>query len=83
MRGMFFKKYGDIVVGVFFMVLGALLVILAQALPKSKVMEIGPGFHAYGNWFSYLYPGSNPDIFKYQKFQNAWEGAGACGNPGL
>ena len=44
MRGMFFKKYGDIVVGVFFMVLGALLVILAQALPKSKVMEIGPDF---------------------------------------
>ena len=41
---MFFKKYGDIVVGVFFMVLGALLVILAQALPKSKVMEIGPDF---------------------------------------
>ena len=44
MRGMFFKKYGDIVVGVFFMVLGALLIILAQALPKSKVMEIGPDF---------------------------------------
>ena len=41
---MFFKKYGDIVVGVFFMVLGALLIILAQALPKSKVMEIGPDF---------------------------------------
>ena len=39
---MFFKKYGDIVVGVFFMVLGALLVILAQALPKSKVMDFMP-----------------------------------------
>lgn len=41
---MFFKKYGDMVVGVVFMVLGALLVIMAQMLPKSKVMEIGPDF---------------------------------------
>ena len=41
---MFFKKYGDIVVGVFFMVLSAALMIMAQMLPKSQVMEIGPDF---------------------------------------
>ena len=41
---MFFKKYGDIVVGVFFMVLSAALMIMAQMLPKSQVMDIGPDF---------------------------------------
>lgn len=41
---MFFKKYGDIIVGVFFMVLSAILMVMAQMLPKSKVMEIGPDF---------------------------------------
>lgn len=41
---MFFKKYGDIVVGVFFMVLSAVLMVMAHMLPKSKVMEIGPDF---------------------------------------
>ena len=41
---MFFKKYGDIVVGVFFMALSAAIMIGAQLLPKSKVMEIGPDF---------------------------------------
>ena len=41
---MFFKKYGDIVVGVFFMALSAMLMIMAQMLPKSKVMDIGPDF---------------------------------------
>jgi len=41
---MFFRKYGDIVVSVFFMALSAALMILAQMLPKSKVMEIGPDF---------------------------------------
>lgn len=41
---MFFKKYGDIVVGVFFMVLSVVLMVMAQMLPKSKVMEIGPDF---------------------------------------
>lgn len=41
---MFFKKYGDIVVGVFFMALAAMLMIMAQMLPKSKVMDIGPDF---------------------------------------
>ncbi len=41
---MFFKKYGDIVVGVFFMALSAVLIAMAKMLPKSKVMEIGPDF---------------------------------------
>lgn len=41
---MFFKKYGDIVVGVFFMALSAIMMAMAQMLPKSKVMEIGPDF---------------------------------------
>ncbi len=41
---MFFKKYGDIVVGVFFMALSAMMMVMAQMLPKSKVMEIGPDF---------------------------------------
>lgn len=41
---MFFKKYGDIVVGIFFMVLSAIMIVMAQMLPKSKVMDIGPDF---------------------------------------
>ena len=41
---MFFKKYGDIIVGIFFMALSAILMVMAQMLPKSKVMEIGPDF---------------------------------------
>ncbi|MCI6888392.1 MAG: tripartite tricarboxylate transporter TctB family protein [Lachnospiraceae bacterium] len=41
---MFFKKYGDIVVGVFFMILSVVLIAMAKMLPKSKVMEIGPDF---------------------------------------
>ncbi len=41
---MFFKKYGDIVVGVFFMAISAALIVMAQMLPKSKVMDIGPDF---------------------------------------
>lgn len=41
---MFFKKYGDIVVGVFFMVLSSALIVMAKMLPKSKVMDIGPDF---------------------------------------
>lgn len=41
---MFFKKYGDIVVGVFFMALSACMMVAAKMLPKSKVMEIGPDF---------------------------------------
>ena len=41
---MFFKKYGDLVVSIFYLILGAALIIGARALPKSKVMEIGPDF---------------------------------------
>ena len=41
---MFFKKYGDFVVGIFYAILGLALIIGAKALPKSKVMEIGPDF---------------------------------------
>lgn len=41
---MFFKKYGDIVVSTFFMVLSTVLIVMAKMLPKSKVMEIGPDF---------------------------------------
>lgn len=41
---MFFKKYGDIVVGVFFMALSVVMMAMAQMLPKSKVMDIGPDF---------------------------------------
>ena len=44
MGNMFFKKYGDIVVGVFFMILSTALMVMAKMLPKSKVMEIGPDF---------------------------------------
>lgn len=44
MEKMFFKKYGDIIVGVFFMVLSVMLMMMAKMLPKSKVMEIGPDF---------------------------------------
>lgn len=41
---MFFKKYGDLIVSVFFMVLSVVLIVAAKALPKSQVMEIGPDF---------------------------------------
>lgn len=41
---MFFKKYGDIVVGIFFMCLSSALIVMAMMLPKSKVMDIGPDF---------------------------------------
>ena len=41
---MFFKKYGDLVVSVFFMALSAVMIVAAKMLPKSKVMEIGPDF---------------------------------------
>lgn len=41
---MFFKKYGDIVVGIFFMALSVVLIAAAKMLPKSKVMDIGPDF---------------------------------------
>ena len=41
---MFFRKYGDIVTGIFYAVLGAAVIYLAKQLPKSKVMKIGPDF---------------------------------------
>ena len=41
---MFFKKYGDIIIGIFFMAFSAELIVLSKALPKSKVMAIGPDF---------------------------------------
>lgn len=41
---MFFKKYGDYVVSVFYAILGIAMILAAKALPKSKVMEIGPDF---------------------------------------
>jgi len=41
---MFFRKYGDFVVGIFYAVLGTALIIGSKTLPKSKVMEIGPDF---------------------------------------
>lgn len=41
---MFFKKYGDYVVSVFYALLGIAMILAAKALPKSKVMEIGPDF---------------------------------------
>ena len=39
---MFIKKYGDIIVGVFFMLLSAAMMVMAKMLPKSTVMDIGP-----------------------------------------
>ena len=39
---MFIKKYGDIIVGIVFAVIGLALIIAARMLPKSAVMEIGP-----------------------------------------
>ena len=41
---MFFKKYGDIVVSIFYIVLAIAVLVLAKRLPKSAVMEIGPDF---------------------------------------
>ncbi|MBQ4468985.1 MAG: tripartite tricarboxylate transporter TctB family protein [Synergistaceae bacterium] len=41
---MFFRKYGDIITGLFYAVLGAVVIYLAGQLPKSRVMKIGPDF---------------------------------------
>ena len=41
---MFIKKYGDIIVGVFFMLLSVAMMVMAKMLPKSTVMDIGPDF---------------------------------------
>ena len=41
---LFFRKYGDIIIGIFYTALGAVTIWLAGQLPKSKVMKIGPDF---------------------------------------
>lgn len=41
---MFFKKYGDIIVSVFYIILASAITVMARMLPKSTVMEIGPDF---------------------------------------
>ena len=41
---MFFRKYGDIITGIFYTCLGGAVIYLAKQLPKSRVMKIGPDF---------------------------------------
>ncbi|NNJ28392.1 tripartite tricarboxylate transporter TctB family protein [Lacrimispora defluvii] len=41
---MFIRKYGDMIVGGFFMILSAGMMIMAKMLPKSAIMDIGPDF---------------------------------------
>ena len=41
---MFWKKYDDYITSVFFIGISIAMIILARALPKSKVMAIGPDF---------------------------------------
>lgn len=41
---MFIKKYGDVIVSIFFMVFSAAMMVMAKMLPKSAVMDIGPDF---------------------------------------
>ena len=41
---MFFRKYGDVIVGIFYTALGVAVIYLAKQLPKSRVMKIGPDF---------------------------------------
>lgn len=41
---MFIKKFGDLIVSAFYTVLSIVMIIMARALPKSKVMAIGPDF---------------------------------------
>ncbi|WP_124065581.1 tripartite tricarboxylate transporter TctB family protein [Clostridium sp. E02] len=41
---MFIKKYGDMIVGGFLMILSAGMIIMAKMLPKSTIMDIGPDF---------------------------------------
>lgn len=40
----FFKKFGDLIVSICYLALAIALIVLAKALPKSTVMEIGPDF---------------------------------------
>ena len=41
---MFFKKYGDIVVSIFYIILALAIIVMARMLPKSAVMDIGQDF---------------------------------------
>ena len=41
---MFIKKYGDLIVSIFYTVLAVVMLVLTSLLPKSKVMAIGPDF---------------------------------------
>lgn len=41
---MFIKKYGDLTVGIFFVLLSIVMILAAYALPASTVMEVGPDF---------------------------------------
>ncbi|MGL5433871.1 MAG: tripartite tricarboxylate transporter TctB family protein [Lachnospiraceae bacterium] len=41
---MFFKKYGDIVVSTFYVILAAAIIIMARMLPVSTVTSLGPDF---------------------------------------
>jgi len=41
---MFFKKYGDIVVSVFYLILAAAILVMAKMLPVSAVTSLGPDF---------------------------------------
>lgn len=41
---MFFKKYGDIVVSVFYLILAVAMIVMARMLPVSTVTSLGPEF---------------------------------------
>lgn len=41
---MFFKKYGDIVISIFYLALATAMIIMANMLPKSTVTSLGPEF---------------------------------------
>ena len=41
---LFIKKYGDLIVSVVYTILSIVILVLANLLPKSKVMSIGPDF---------------------------------------
>jgi putative tricarboxylic transport membrane protein len=41
---MFWKKYDDYITSVFFIGISIVMIIMARALPKSKIMAIGPDF---------------------------------------
>ncbi len=41
---MFFKKYGDVIVSVFYLLLATAVIVMARALPKSAIISIGPEF---------------------------------------